>query len=344
MLAARCSHCGTVFRVVQDQLRVAGGLVRCGRCGEVFNAAENLIDVDAATASPEPHGSPQADACPAADHRVDEAEAPVPDGSHFELAIETPPPPPQQAAHPQAPAPAAPPEPQPAPDHHADAWPEPSIDGPTAGDPLDAGLQVPVEPQLEGALSVAEPASATEAEWRAEPEQAPSFMRTRDGPSAWQQPGRRRALMLAIALGLLLLGGQAAYTWRDRLAASAPGLRGPLLAACSALGCQIEAVRSIDSLAVDSSGLVRVERSNVYKLQVSLRNRAGQPVAVPALDVTLSDASGQLIARRVLRAAELGVTETTVAAGHELSLQATLQARLAGTEAIAGYTIELFYP
>ena len=38
-LATRCSACGTVFRVVPDQLRVSEGWVRCGRCAEVFNAS-----------------------------------------------------------------------------------------------------------------------------------------------------------------------------------------------------------------------------------------------------------------------------------------------------------------
>ena len=45
-LATRCSACGTVFRVVQDQLRVSGGWVRCGRCSEVFNAIESLVDLE----------------------------------------------------------------------------------------------------------------------------------------------------------------------------------------------------------------------------------------------------------------------------------------------------------
>ena len=58
-LATRCTSCGTVFRVVQDQLRVAGGLVRCGRCGEVFNAAETLIDLEA-NAPASVFGSPHA--------------------------------------------------------------------------------------------------------------------------------------------------------------------------------------------------------------------------------------------------------------------------------------------
>ena len=39
-----CPACGTVFRVVQDQLRVSQGWVRCGRCAEAFNAMETMVD------------------------------------------------------------------------------------------------------------------------------------------------------------------------------------------------------------------------------------------------------------------------------------------------------------
>jgi predicted Zn finger-like uncharacterized protein len=45
-LATRCTACGTVFRVVQDQLKVSEGWVRCGRCDEVFNALEGLFDLE----------------------------------------------------------------------------------------------------------------------------------------------------------------------------------------------------------------------------------------------------------------------------------------------------------
>ena len=44
-LATRCTACGTVFRVVQDQLKISEGWVRCGRCKEVFNALEGLFDL-----------------------------------------------------------------------------------------------------------------------------------------------------------------------------------------------------------------------------------------------------------------------------------------------------------
>ena len=81
-LATRCTSCGTIFRVVQDQLKVSDGWVRCGRCNEVFNAMEGLFDLqreapqrtrgDApagpgpAREAPRPVPRPMADAAPAA--------------------------------------------------------------------------------------------------------------------------------------------------------------------------------------------------------------------------------------------------------------------------------------
>jgi len=86
---------------------------------------------------------------------------------------------------------------------------------------------------------------------------------------------------------------------------------------------------------------VRVEKSDVYRLSVALRNRAALEVALPALELSLTDSQGKLVARRVLPMSELGVNQATLAAGRELSLNATLQA---ATAPVAGYTIELFYP
>ncbi len=45
-LATRCTSCGTIFKVVQDQLKVSEGWVRCGRCNAVFNALEGLFDLE----------------------------------------------------------------------------------------------------------------------------------------------------------------------------------------------------------------------------------------------------------------------------------------------------------
>ena len=69
-LATRCTACGTIFRIVEDQLRVSDGWVRCGRCAEVFDARELLFDIEReapppwptqyapVAAAPEPEPSP----------------------------------------------------------------------------------------------------------------------------------------------------------------------------------------------------------------------------------------------------------------------------------------------
>lgn len=44
-LATSCPSCGTVFKVVEDQLKVSEGWVRCGHCQDVFNALEGLFDL-----------------------------------------------------------------------------------------------------------------------------------------------------------------------------------------------------------------------------------------------------------------------------------------------------------
>ena len=61
----------------------------------------------------------------------------------------------------------------------------------------------------------------------------------------------------------------------------------------------------------------------------------------PALELSLNDAQGALIARRVLQGAELGLSATVVGAGQELPLLVMLATR---ERRIAGYNVELFYP
>lgn len=59
MLATRCPHCQTRFRVTTEQLQLREGMVRCGSCREVFNGSDLLspphaVAVDIAASAPEP--------------------------------------------------------------------------------------------------------------------------------------------------------------------------------------------------------------------------------------------------------------------------------------------------
>jgi predicted Zn finger-like uncharacterized protein len=42
-LVTRCTACGTLFKVVADQLKISEGWVRCGQCATVFDAQANLV-------------------------------------------------------------------------------------------------------------------------------------------------------------------------------------------------------------------------------------------------------------------------------------------------------------
>ncbi len=337
-MATRCTACGTVFRVVPDQLRVSEGWVRCGRCSEVFNAAEALLDLDTGAPRGTPGETPGAMVKFGAARQggTPPPAAPPPALADFGLK-----PPPRREPEPPAPEP--------------DADPMPTMDEAVSRFLADAAD--PPEP--------AEPRSASEAQsaaedFRAEPrgpapgagaERAknakakigttPSFLRQAERAARWRQPRVRVALAATVVLGAAGLALQMALEYRDLVAARFPALRPGLQAACVPLGCSIGPAHVIDSLVVESSGLVRVEKSSVYRLSVALRNREALELALPALELSLTDAQGQLVARRVLTTTELGVNTTTLGAGRELALQATLQAT---TAPVAGYTIELFYP
>ncbi len=354
-LATRCPACSTVFRVVPDQLRVSEGWVRCGRCAEVFDATESLVDLDTGAprrwngeslrrAAPVPATPPAAAEPPTSPaaaesrHGADATAAPRPDAP-FDAA----------SAGPGL-APLAAPESGfapagfgPAPDAGLTSPPF-DIDAATAPPTATSDTASAQERLRKVTGTVAEAATDPSAEPRADPADMPSFVRRAERVKRWQQPRVRAALAALAVVGVAGLAGQVTYAYRDLAAARFPQARPALAQACALLGCRIEAAHAIGALAVESSGLVRVEKSSLYKLSVALRNQAGIEVALPALDLALTDTQGRLIARKVLFAADLGGAPSTLGAGRELALQATLQAELPATESVAGYTIELFYP
>jgi len=151
-----------------------------------------------------------------------------------------------------------------------------------------------------------------------------------------------RAAMAAAALALTaLLAVQLLVAQRDAVVAQWPGTRPLVQALCVPLDCRIEPLRRIDSLGVESSGLTRIDEGPVYRLVLVLRNRSDTTLLMPAIDLSLTDTGGALVTRRVLSAADLGTPRTTIGAGQELPLQALL---MSADRALAGYTIEIFYP
>ena len=158
----------------------------------------------------------------------------------------------------------------------------------------------------------------------------------------------RRAVSGFLALALLaLLAGQMIWMERDRLLAMFPQSRPALQWMCDHLGCTLAALRQIESVVIESSSFNKA-KGDAYRLTVGLRNTAGIDVALPSIELTLTDSQDQALFRRVLAPGDLGrpvSAESALAAGTEWQGQATLTVRMAAqAERFTGYRVLAFYP
>lgn len=356
-LATRCTSCGTIFRVVQDQLKVSEGWVRCGRCEQVFNALEGLFDLERDTPPDWNDGQE-----PAPSSR---ATAPSP----------APVPAPMPAPAPFLRPPAPPEEPDPEPEYDpqlvdrideqllgsrrhsafgaltslgspkrehadfADARFDPDLIVDTG---TDAEPSMPI-PLIESTQPVSAPAPEAEAApLRVEADDTPDFVQRAEREQRWRSSGARKGLLASCGLLVLLLVGQVLNHYRDAAAARLPGLQ-PLLAAwCEASGCTLQAPRRLEDIVVESTALAKTTSpADGFRLSVVLRNNAPTAAATPWIELTLKDANEQRVARRALGPQDFRLASATLAPGADVQLQALLTT---GSLPVAGYTVEIFYP
>ena len=347
-LATRCASCGTVFRVVREQLRVSEGWVRCGRCDAVFDAAEVLFDID--------NGTPvQLDRGPAsepADGGYAEPEPDAEDTDNEPSVSDWAPPPVASPVAAAAPATSGASAGQATGSHfvqppesllrtrstEAAPWLDSGLDKRPLLAPLAPSHPATQPPSPPAAAAGSRPGSLTGAT-TAPP--LPSFLRSAEHAAVWRRPAVRSALAAATLLLTTSLLLQTALLWRDSLAAYWPASAPALHGLCRVVGCQVLPLRRIESLAVDSSGLNRLDGSSLYRLQLVLRNRADTAVMAPALDLSLTDVQGKPVARRVLSLADLGLPQTALEPGQELPIKVLIAT---GERRIDGYTVDLFYP
>lgn len=169
----------------------------------------------------------------------------------------------------------------------------------------------------------------------------PSFVAAADRKARWERPAARGAFAALALLMALALAAQATWHWRDWLAASWPATRPVLQALCETAGCTLAAPRRLDALVIDNTTLTRPPGAAGYRLTVHLHNRADHPVAVPSFDLVLTDAQGEVLSRRVVRAEDFDYREPALPALAEA--QWTLEFTL-GEGTLVGYTLAAFYP
>jgi predicted Zn finger-like uncharacterized protein len=318
----RCPACRTAFRVHRHQLEARGGQVRCGACGVVFDARAELEVLETPVASSQPMSvEPE----PFETLDLDLSQPLSTTNPVVVSAMRT-----GVPASVDAPGEAA---------EHPDEYPlqeaaakqAPTIaDTALAVDADDATLPPPSIPPIYGELP-----SLAEAPPGGIDDDAFDF-------GAGRRERRRRGILWALAsIPLVLaLALQAAYYFRAEVAALAPWARPWLEAACGRLGCEVELPKHASLLTVESAHL-EAEGGDVLILYATLRNRADFDQALPAIELTLTDAREQAVARRLLAPRDYysGGNPRIVANG-ELAVRIPFEAT--GVKA-SGFRLEALY-
>ena len=168
-----------------------------------------------------------------------------------------------------------------------------------------------------------------------------SFMRAARRKAFWRKPWVRAALSVVLLASVALLAAQVAVRERDDLAARVPALRPGLEALCRQWGCVLAPRRDIAAVEVDSSSFQKL-RGDEYQFSLVLKNRSAIAVAMPAVELTLTDAADQPVLRRVLLPAHWNAPQELAAHG-EWSVSRTLVLSATGVR-ITGYRVVAFYP
>lgn len=378
-LITRCPACGTMFKVVADQLKIAQGWVRCGQCSEVFDASSQLLPAEAAELGPpasatdemsaleptfpQPQGAryPEIQPNPIPDptgelstsladgehlssKRLEFDEAQQDDGSDFDpagwkRALQQ-----LQQQELDASRLNVPP---------AEAPPGRQELARTATADDDSGFESSNLPEPKAPDSVAENSEEVDVEGL----QNLSFVRDARRKAFWKRPPVRVSLAVLSLLLLSALVLQWVMQQKDSLAALEPRLVPALQALCGPLRCEVKPPRHIESLVIDSSSFNRIG-PDTYRLSFALKNTGITALEMPSLELTLTDTQDQALVRRVLAPGQFGATTATLASHSELAGAVNLKVSADGGRAglpspssapaaplrVAGYRILAFYP
>ncbi len=170
-----------------------------------------------------------------------------------------------------------------------------------------------------------------------------SFIRQARSDAFWHKPLIRIMLVLLSCLLLLGLVGQILFQERNRLAAIRPELRPWLLAFCGVLDCSLAPLQQKASIVIDSATFNKIG-TDAYRLTFTVKNTAAIAVAVPSIELTLTDTRDKALLRRILRPSELGATSDALDGGSEwpVTLGMLVDAKRL-TEPVAGYRLLAFY-
>ena len=172
-----------------------------------------------------------------------------------------------------------------------------------------------------------------------------SFVRDARRQAFWRKPLVRSLLALLAVVLACVLGLQFAVQQRDALLAFEPRAKPWLQMLCEQFTCDLGAPRRIEVIVIDSSSFNKADGVGAYRLSFALKNTSNSLVAMPSLEVSLTDSQDQAVVRRVLSPAQFGASNGMLAASAEFSNSLTLQVQSGSPPLrVAGYRLLAFYP
>jgi len=354
-LITRCPACRTKFKVVTDQLKVSEGWVRCGQCAEVFvgtlhmqashtrtqdlslenNISEPLADFSDVTQETKITSDLSVHASNACDVNLSEWQQQWTAQSNQSLDIDL--------------------------NENGKLVPVTSTQtvGPSSivHAPDTQAIAIDIDIDSKYPAEVIRPNAHEESD-------DVSFVRQARRRNFWRKPFVRVALSaLCVALIVLMLI-QVVVQQKDRLAAQEPRLRPLLQTLCKLMQCEIRPLQHIEAVVVDSSSFRKIN-ADTYALSFSFKNTKEFYVAMPSLEVTLTDAQELPVVRRVFEPHQFGASNLFLNSGSIFSSLITLQilntdgvgldsatiaipvpavSSVPGPIRVAGYRVLAFYP
>lgn len=222
-----------------------------------------------------------------------------------------------------------------------------SIPGPATLDPASPpdGSASPTQP-LHGEASTPVQRVATGQALTSEEDAIDFFGQTSKPSFDFDLPPRKVLVIAAALIAALVI--QIGIGNRDVLAARFPAISPVLQAISSPFGLTVELPMQIDSIKIASFDLVAAserEPDADYVMNLLMRNKAANKVRWPALELTLLDNAGGILARKVFQAsdyvADPGKVSQGLAANSEQPFRIGLKST---TTAPVGYSVSLLYP
>jgi len=153
------------------------------------------------------------------------------------------------------------------------------------------------------------------------------------------------ASAFATLLVFILVCATLIWTLRETVMTQWPASQPFYRAACEQLGCHALPMRDIRGLGVAQPTLRRANDATHFKLTAPISNHLDVALAWPVINLTLLDADGHTVARRVLRPEDYVKPTAAISEGIAAGATQTVAAQVDAASVVASnFHLEISYP